>query len=271
MKRSNSVVVVVVVPVHSALPSAHELISFTQCFRVLKNHDIIVVAPMGLDLSVYKKAVPGFITKFIAPGWQSSLLNYNKLKLSRYLYSLFNDYEFLLTYELDAFVFTDELDAWCRMPYDYIGAPWFKGHDRPTKELYGVGNSGFSLRRIGAVKKVLRKMYMYSIAHEKHNSNPVKDGLKSGLFKLLSAGRENYSIQRFTSLYEDHFLCEVAAKKNPGFRIAPIAEAMKFSFETNPELLYNMNEQKLPMGCHAWDRYNLDFWRPHIERFGYTL
>jgi hypothetical protein len=262
--------VLVVIPIHTASPSNFELISFTQCFRILSNHDIIVIAPEGLDLTKYKIVVKDFRVRFINPKWQSSVLNYNKLKLSRFFYDLFSGYEFLLTYELDSFVFKDELTQWCSKPYDYIGAPWFIGHDHPTDELLGVGNSGFSLRRIGAIKKIINKMYLYGI-----NNDQVKNGwagtMKLVLFKLLSLRGENYSIQRFTSLFEDHFLCDVAVKKNPGFKIAPISEAMQFAFETRPEILYEMNSRQLPMGCHAWWRYNLEFWKPHIERFGYTL
>lgn len=268
MKNSHQVVVV---PVHSESPSAYELISFAQCFSVLKYRDIVVIAPEGLNLSEYNKCIPEFNTRFIDRRWQSSVLNYNKLKLSRYFYRLFKDYEFLLTYELDAFVFRDELDEWCEMPYDYIGAPWFIGYDQPTKEFLGVGNSGFSLRRIEAVVKLLDQMYDSGKSFQAQKQNTIKIKAKLGLFKLLSLGRENYSIQRFTSLYEDQFLCGVAAKINTEFRIAPINDAMRFSFETNPEFLFEANDRQLPMGCHAWWRYNLAFWKPHIESFGYSL
>jgi hypothetical protein len=100
--------VVVVIPIHSENPSNYELISFTQCFRILGNHPIVVIAPYGLSLRNYKKIIPDFKTHFIDPKWQSSKLNYNKLKLSNYFYSIFREYEFLLTYELDAFVFVEE-------------------------------------------------------------------------------------------------------------------------------------------------------------------
>lgn len=263
--------VCVVIPVHKHKPSGYERISFEQCFRILGQHDIVVLSPQGLDLSEYKAVVPNFNVRFINPQWQSSLLNYNKLKLSRYFYRLFQQYQFLLTYELDAFVFRDELEYWCNKGYDYIGAPWFVGHDKPGEELSGVGNSGFSLRRVAAVKPLLQKMYLHSNLFVKQETKPVLDAVKQAALRLLSLGRENYSIQRFPSLFEDHFLCEVAAKKNPAFQIAPVQEAIGFAFETRPELLYQMNRQQLPMGCHAWWRYNLDFWKPHIEAFGYKL
>ena len=37
-----------------------------------------------------------------------------------------------------------------------------------------------------------------------------------------------------------------------------------FSFEMCPEKLYDLNNMKLPFGCHAWE-LNLNFWRNKIE------
>ena len=96
---------IVVIPIHSSKPSAYEIISFRQCFKILGKHPIKVIAPLHLDIMEYKKAVPDFEVIFIAPSWLASLKTYNKLKYSRYFYNLFNQYDFILTYELDAFVF----------------------------------------------------------------------------------------------------------------------------------------------------------------------
>ena len=48
-------------------------------------------------------------------------------------------------------------------------------------------------------------------------------------------------------------------------------DAIPFAFEAKPKYLYKINQNKLPMGCHAWYRYNLEFWRPFIEGFGYKF
>ena len=44
---------------------------------------------------------------------------------------------------------------------------------------------------------------------------------------------------------------------------ADINTATKFSFEASPELIYQ-NVNCLPMGCHAWEKYNPDFWKKYI-------
>lgn len=270
---------VIMIPVHKQHPPAYELISFRQCFKVLGHYPVCLVAPVGLDLSVYEEAVSGFSIIRVDPVWMSSVLNYNKLKLSRYFYSLFSGYEFLLTYELDAFIFTDNLQFWCSQGYDFIGAPWFEGWDHPGEALMGVGNSGFSLRRIAAMQKELGTIYYddpskwTARSENRYLSYPCKM-FKSLTTRIVSAlslhTHENSSLQNADLLYEDWIIAELMGKKKD-FHLSPISDAMQFSFEVKPEALFELNGNKLPMGCHAWWRYNLPFWKPYIEKFGYQL
>lgn len=262
-----------VIPVHSPQPSAYELISFHQCFTILSERDIKIVAPEGLSLESYQKVVPNFEIIYINPKWQSNLMAYNKLKISRFFYNLFKDYQFLLTYELDAFIFKDELDYWCDKNYDYIGAPWFEGFDnaKPGAELIKVGNSGFSLRKIHPILKVLKKLYYKKYADfGTGRKNLLKAYLKAPFLWLINQLDENYTVQN-SGLYEDRFFCDVVPAFSKEFKIAPISEAISFSFELHPRTLFELNNDKLPMGCHAWWRYDLAFWRPYIENEGYTL
>ena len=81
---------------------------------------------------------------------------------------------------------------------------------------------------------------------------------------------ENPTIQKAQFLYEDKLIFDYMAKQE-GFKLAPVADAVKFSFETNPDVLYRINGHRLPTGCHAWWQYNLPFWKPFIESYGYRL
>ena len=263
----------IVIPVHSATPSSYELVSFKQCFSILGSYPIYVIAPEGLSLNSYKEAVSDFKIISIHPKWQKDLIAYNKLKRSRFFYSLFDQYDYLLTYELDAFVFKDELQYWCSKGYDYIGAPWFKGYISAEKnnKLIGVGNSGFSLRAIKPIQKVLRSMYYKNPAEYTGIQNRLIAHLKTPFRWLMSQTGENYTVQNNFPFYEDIFFSRAVPKRYASFKVAPIEEAVKFSFEVNPDYLFELNNQQLPMGCHAWWRYNLDFWRPFIESYGYRL
>lgn len=266
--------VVVAVFVHSDSPSPLELISFQQCFRILGKHPIRVFARKGLTLDAYRAVVADFPVVFLDEKWQSNIESYNKLKLSRYFYKHLDGYEFLLTYELDAFVFRDELLAWCEKGYDYIGAPWFEGFAQPSLPLTfkGVGNSGFSLRRIEAIKRlILNTGYGNIYTQPGGRKNKLRSLVLDPWVKMRSYWDENPVIQKAESLVEDKYLFYTAKRIDPRFDIAPISEAVKFSFEVCPEYLYCYNDNQLPFGCHAWWRYNPGFWKPQIEKFGYRI
>jgi len=265
--------VVVVIPVHDGNPSEFELISFRQCFRILYAHTIIIIVPKSLDISVYQAIVPDVVLNLyrIEDSWFASKAMYNKLKLSRYFYNLFPGYEFLLTYELDAFVFEDRLSYWCGLQYDFVGAPWFKNFGADSFELDRVGNSGFSLRKISAVKKLLPFVFL---VQGKLSQNRI---INSFLYRCLwlinflrSQFWENPSIQSSENIFEDFVLTQKWIFY-PQLRLPSAEKASTFSFEVHPSVLYNANGNILPMGCHAWWRYDLDFWRPFINQFGYSV
>lgn len=269
---------VIVIPIHTPKPGRYELISFEQCYRVMGHHDIYIVAPENLDLSEYKKIIPRLSVKRINPEWMSSLLNYNKLKLSTFFYKLFSGYKYLLTYELDAFVFKDNLDYWCEKNYDYIGAPWFEGwddpeHQRDGNSLVAVGNSGFSLRNIKAITKAIKSIYYIDPSQTYKQSTNRYVRFTKRLFQsfMLNFSTENPTLQNAQLLNEDWIISQLINKNVKHFKVSPIADAVKFSFELRPETLFEMNDQKMPTGCHAWWRYNIDFWKPYIEKFGYNL
>lgn len=263
---------VVVIPIHTESPSELELISFQQCFKILGGHAIRIISPRGLNLTKYNAVIPFFEVIFIDPIWQSSIEKYNKLKLSQFFYKLFDDYQFLLTYELDAFVFKDELLFWCDKGYDYIGSPWFKGYDNPTDKFLGVGNSGFSLRNIKSMQKAISKVYIHEAAYHPFGTKNKVVFKLSTLFNYLKIYfGENHTIQQSVHRNEDGFISQVIAKNIKGFKIATIGEAIPFGFEVKPKYLYQINKYSLPMGCHAWWRYDFEFWKPFIEDFGYKI
>ncbi len=261
---------VIVIPVHKSEPSYYELISFEQAYRMFHKFPIYLVAPEGLSLQKYQEIIPYINVKYLPACCLSSLLNYNKLKLSQYFYRLFAGYKYLVTYELDAFAFKNDLQLWCNKGYDYIGAPWFEGYNEcPSDNLMGVGNSGFSLRAVSAMQKGISMVDYYDPTKPGNYHTNVWRKLRFWLARLLPI--ENVYLQDADLLNEDWVIAELIAKHTPGFRLAPIQEAMQFSFEVKPEALFELNNHQLPTGCHAWWRYNLPFWKPFIEKFGYKL
>jgi hypothetical protein len=133
--------VVILIFAHKPMPEWYEAIGLEQCFRVLGRHPIRMVCPIGLDVSAYRRITPGLEVDFIPSHWLASNRAYNRMKILPFLYRRYSGYEYMLTYELDAFVFKDELEYWFEQPWDYIGAPWFEGYDHaaPGSPPIGVG------------------------------------------------------------------------------------------------------------------------------------
>ena len=84
--------------------------------------------------------------------------------------------------------------------------------------------------------------------------------------KLLNLfGDKKAVYYRDKNLNEDGFWGEVAPKITKKFKKAPAQMAIKFSFDRYPEVLYNINDCKLPFGCHAWEKRNPEFWKKYIS------
>ena len=263
---------VIVIPVHTAYPSANELSSFAQCFKILDKHPIKILAPQNLDLQSYKSLVHDFEVIFIEPIWQSSVEQYNKLKISEFFYQLFSEFEYLLTYELDAWVFKDDIEYWCRKSYSFIGAPWFEDYEKVNStKIIGVGNSGFSLRNIQTSIKILnrirflkniRKIWFKSYLQSIWRFSKMVLFFKKQLH--IRAVQHIESLCFVYTMHEDYYWSHFIAGTFNDYNISEISDAIKFSFETNPSFLFKLNDNELPFGCHAWEKYEPDFWKKYI-------
>lgn len=276
----------VVIPVYKSGMDEQELISFTQVCKILKNYPIIVVCPVGLNLSAYYDIYPKLLAEYFEPVYFNDIASYNQLLLSCSFYSRLKKYKYILIYQLDAFVFRDELEYWCSQGYDYIGAPIFEHYDESIidSKVLMVGNGGFSLRK---VKKCLLGLKYLRIIDIKNNKDINK---KNKFFLLLKELCNFFSdrnqpihyIKTFKDnedvlwsfylnkeleaiIYSNTIFSPLLKQIIRLFKIASIEAAAKFSFECNPSLLYKLNNNELPFGCHAWWRYDLGFWEPHIK------
>ena len=152
---------VVVVPVYKAVPKKSELASFKQVLTVLRNYDITVFTYQGLNLSVYEKTScdikKNFSVEFFDKHYFESVSGYNSLCYKTDFYHRFSSYDYMLIYQLDAWVFRDELQYWCDKGYDYIGAPlfWSYSENNYTTKISSVGNGGFTLRRVSYCINIL--------------------------------------------------------------------------------------------------------------------
>jgi hypothetical protein len=206
------------------------------------------------------------VPDFIDPKWFTSLRAYNLLKVLPWLYRRYAGYEFMLTYELDAWVFRDELLYWCEQGWDYIGAPWFKNFHNCNAQspVLAVGNSGFSLRRISAIRRALRTMSRAALADLAVSITRMKVGPKSIMMRLLRSPHIAVPFELHHAA-EDQFWCFHVARLVRGFRIAPYEVARHFAFEANPLRLFEECGERLPFGCHKPLVLAPEFWRSRIS------
>jgi hypothetical protein len=89
------------------------------------------------------------------------------------------------------------------------------------------------------------------------------------LKRLVVFNGARWEMRRWTSRpngkgHSDLFWADEAIKYYPDFRIAPVEVGLKFAFEVAPRLCFELNNRHLPFGCHAWPRYDREFWEPYL-------
>lgn len=279
---------VVVIPIYKSTPEWFEEKSLNQVVKVLFKHEFSIVTFEELDISYYtnllKKNNINFGIRYFDKIFFESVVGYNQLMLSKQFYQAFINYEFMLIYQLDAYVFRDELDYWCEQNYDFIGAPLIE-------DKFGIGNKyflndfngGFSLRKIKYCLDILsykgpliKPFKVYELTMKEYHDFFLKKILKT---VLRSFGRQNNIcyFKKGTFINEDLFFClglyvtwiDNHIKKNDAwvYPKLPVVEiAKKFSFERYPDELFKTNNNELPFGCHAWQQYEYEsFWKKFLN------
>jgi Protein of unknown function (DUF5672) len=282
----------IVIPVYKPmnLLTRDELFSIRQSIKVFYRRRFFLIHPESLDMSLYNEYFRenGIGIKLIDfnDHFFRSTVSYSKLMLSNGFYKKFRDFDFILVYQTDAFAFEDKIDEWCAKGYSYVGAPWFKEFSPPlcTSELFLVGNGGFSLRRVSHCLKALNTFsviftlgYVWRTQLEKKGNSFIRNlliGVRRTMFGNNSFWLLN-DFYRYNNEYdtfqEDYFWGVICKKNFSWFKVPEPIEALGFSFEVQPEIMYVQNKNRLPMGCHAWQKYNPEFWRPFFSKIGYEI
>jgi hypothetical protein len=255
--------VIVIVPIYRSTLTSEEEVSFRHLLHFLGSYDMTFVAPQSLQFADERLcSLP--VTRF-ADDFFSGIPGYNRLMLSCSFYERFKGYEYILIYQLDCLVFSNDLKSWCSKGWDYIGAPWFKDHKADSADgFWAVGNGGLSLRRVSSFLKVLRSKRLLA--------SPVELGRKTRLFpnspglrRLISIPKAvmHNTMRHFAKQfqeYEDILWSFHAIRAMPDFKIPTPDEAVQFSFEEGPRYCFEKNHQRLPFGCHAWHKMDAAFW-----------
>ena len=238
----SSIKAAVVIPIYKAELNPLEEISLAQCRKVLGRYPLIFVAPEGKNFSY---VAPNESVVQFPPQHFQSVASYSRLMLSPDFYETFADFDYILIHQLDAFVFYDALEIFCRLGYDYIGAPWPRYVWRNplcNGKTPRVGNGGFSLRNVRAFHEILSIF---------------------GLFQPL-----RYVIE---DSVEDGFFATCGMLNTDKFHVAPVEVAEKFSMEWYPDRAVKKLGDSLPFGCHNWHRFGADFYVEIFAQLGYDL
>lgn len=229
--------VAVIIPLYQTTLNPKEAVSLRQCVQVLGKHPIIFVAPESLNNSFLSSYGITPNTIRFNDEYFTSTKSYNKLLTSPNFYEAFPNFDYILIYQLDAYVFEDNLLAWCDKGYDYIGAPKLRKHHLAGQASCNpvLFNGGLSLRR---VKPLLRYIKIYQLFFKEWLAN--EDAMFSFAQKRAIPFR---------------FL----------LRLPHWKDALSFAIEQNPKISYELLGE-LPFGCHAWERYNPSFWKQFIPQ-----
>ena len=210
----------------------------------------------------------------------NGISKYNELLTSSFFYEKFVDSSHILICQLDCLVFRNELTLWAEKGFDYIAAPWFQKYlETPEAGLWRVGNGGFSLRNVQSHLRVLNKRIPKGFFYPKHGAEPwiiTSPESELGMYEAMVPWYIQHSpftkwvtieqeLRRFPR-NEDLFWSLEAPKFDSTFRIATAEEALPFAFEMAPRWCFEKNGNMLPFGCHAWARYDREFWIEVLEQ-----
>jgi len=260
----------VVIPIYKPEPSDNEIASLRQCLKVLNHYDIVFVTHKDLDRAAYEKICTTVRDaqvsyQYFTKQYFTNIEGYNALVLSRQFYRRFMGYDYMLIYQLDAWVFSDQLQYWCDKQYDYIGAPWLihqAGKRKPVPRVIPVGNGGFSLRNVNTFLRMCSTLRIHLLRWYHYSRSKF---LKTGKSKKYALGFVSrvlrkmwyifYGDKRQNSDNEDtvfSFLLFLKKNNIPAWR-----EALLFAFETCPDYCFELNGGQLPFGAHDVRGYDL--------------
>lgn len=280
---------IVTIPIYKVNPKSSEIASFRQGLNILRNYDICLLTYKECDISFYRQIAKeigkDFSVELFDAEYFKSVQGYNQLCFSKDFYGRFQRYEYMLIYQLDAWVFRDELQQWCDKGYDYIGAPifWAYNNEFFTTKVAGIGNGGLSLRRISYClqmlnisrkrpylkpNRIFQMYYNYFLYADKFKP------LKKKLLILPSCLLKTFGIYNNLNYYmkSQQFNEDMMFGTNASYtwggkvNLPSEIEAMRFSFEVHPEMMFHMIGDKLPFGCHAFEKWSFEsFWSKYIK------
>ena len=218
----------------------------TDDFRDWEERHVYLMCPKGMNTEAYKKIYPSIKVKEFDKKWFKSTDTYSQLLINYNFYKEFDEYEYMCIYQLDCYIFKDEIGKWCNKGWDYIGGPIISENAGWTEVMKNgvwkpaVGNGGFSIRKISTFKDI---------------TNPK--GEFRQYYKITDELLKNVK-------FEDKYFCNDIIRFYD-LEIPRWQEAYQFAIDMNADIFFNNFKVKdLPVGCHAWPK-NIRYWKNVIK------
>ncbi len=214
---------VIAIPVYKTYLNDYEIASMIQLLNTVGNeYDICLVCPDGLYINYYNN-ICNYTFNYLKCNSEyfKSTYTYSKLLENYNFYEAFSQYEYMMIYQNDGWIFYNNIEYFTQLNYDYIGSPWSEIEFGPLSE--SVGNGGVSFRKISKFIDICRNITLKDV-------------------------RNKYA------KWEDLFFCKYIAQKDKTFKIAPVSIAVQFSLDYNVQKWikkYNAN----PMCAHAFNKH----------------
>ena len=237
---------IIVVPVYKKEPDELETLSFKQLDSVVTDIDICLIHPQSNDIVPYKEVFNNNDVLNIPfdDSFFTSLESYSRLCLKYDFYKAFEEYEYMLMYQPDCWIFRNDIINWCGLGYDYVGGPIYSRGSNWPSLIRGnhpmVGNGGLSLRKMTTMLKI---------------TNPDEY-----VYKKHTEEWDNIT-------YEDMFICDVVAHEIymniPDYKMAEF-----FSIDFPPLKTEHLNPMALHrvFVCYETWKNRIDILNdPHIQ------
>lgn len=263
--------VVIIIPIYKNVASKYELIALQQCEKVLAKHPKIIVKPQGLHPPDYLKNITVLKTVSFDDQYFKDIFGYNKLMLSAEFYEQFLEYQFLLIYQLDCFVFTDKLNYWCKQNWDYIGAPWItKTYNKNWLQIKFKNIKQSLKQRFNRQDNNLPNPYQFNNRVGNGGLSLRKVKIMYDLCLILKPVTDFYLSQKSNLYNEDVFWSIEVNRSTSVIKIPHCNLALTFAFEVPPVKSNALNANNMPFGCHDWDKYE-EYWKPVFINYGYDI
>lgn len=248
----------VIIPIYRTGLNKYEQAALDNNLRLLRGLPITFLIPDDLDFSAISTRYPDIEVMRVSSDWMGTrrgIQGYNEMMMSERFYAMFSDYEYIFICHVDAWLFRNDVEEWCRKDYDLVAAPW------PTRPRY----TRFPLKQymsLRLLQKPKRKILHFQMFGRIGNGGLSLRKVQT--FRDCCI-RHSDEISYYNSQDDDMHNEDIFWSFVPSLNIPTVKEALAFSFDLKAKLCYKQNQRHLPMGCHGFYKSSRKaFWSDFI-------